>query len=748
MKNKVTLLLVLMSLLSMAAEKGYWSWGWGTYGNGLVEDVARFDWSLLNFGNIYQDQRTVDRCNEILAINPKHKFVVRIWAGSYIGACKNNSSLATMWDFFYKAGVKEKVFEDATRLYKLIHDGITNPEALVGMTYFEELPGHISACPFKNKITGKIITWDMEPHMAGITAELGHEPDFSKTEDAMWWGKKYVEYINAVHKHMKSLNPRVKVLYWPATFYNCMDMTSKPIIETPGVLPFKFSQLLEEGNCDGIMGYPNTRKIWDAQCMNIVNKNKCFFFSQVSTPAFMRLSSFDDTVDMARTQSPYNLGSFVFSEPYHENAWNAISELRGRNGLVISDVKRWFCNKYNVGNDVAANLLKPEIIVDCDLAGKKAGDYARLAVVVRNPRDNSWFGGNEQLVDFRNLTIELRSLPDGFILPENANSEKRLSVPLLKGGQATEVLWWPQATGTADKIDPGKLVITVSAEHVPAVTWKASGITTKRTSIMKKSITSSGQQWLAFAPNAGRKASIGLEISPCKYNLAFPSIEINGRTVTYCDILSKEDRLQIFPGNRATLIHKPIFSEEVRNLKRKEDQPEKIFDSNYAVWTSPAFTAKAGDKYDFTITGRVSEGGTFLGYAYFVGPVNGKNETKQNAFWGMLDEKNKTATQSFTIPDFDPGASIKTTLVFYRYKQVGKLHIVSFDCKQQNKPIEEDVSAKVDGSLHIPGDTMLFFKYTDKNQPDFWVSQIADIKMLPPASLQEIKQQRKGGADF
>ena len=47
-------------------------------------------------------------------------------------------------------------------------------------------------------------------------------------------------------------------------------------------MPFYIKDLLQEGNCDGIFGYPNNDLIWQKQTMDIVQKHNCFFFSQIS----------------------------------------------------------------------------------------------------------------------------------------------------------------------------------------------------------------------------------------------------------------------------------------------------------------------------------------------------------------------------------------------------------------------------------------------------------------------------------
>ena len=133
-----------------AAEPNhYWEWGWGSYGMRAGElsviDVARFDWTAISFGNDPADQTTVDRCNEILRLNPKHKFVIRVWPISYLGDCPENSHQATLFHYLYAPGVKEKLLAETRRQIELIVKGVSKPENVVGSHFLEELPG--TFCP-------------------------------------------------------------------------------------------------------------------------------------------------------------------------------------------------------------------------------------------------------------------------------------------------------------------------------------------------------------------------------------------------------------------------------------------------------------------------------------------------------------------------------------------------------------------------------------------------------------------------
>lgn len=442
----------------------YWQWGWGDYGSGLVEDVARFDWSFINYGNVPQDERTVQRCNAILKLNPKHRFVIRFWPIMSLGKLPENRYQGTLWDYFYRPEVKGLLQENIRKQFELLQNGLSNPKSIVGMTFLEELPGHFTSGPFKRPITQAFMPWDMAPFTKEISVELGHPFDISQEKDALWWGKKYCQFLNEVHQYMRSLKPDCKILYWQATYYNTLDRSDKKLFE-PGVLPFHLEDLLKDGNCDGIFGYPNSDQVWQKQTMDLVAKNQCLFYSQTSTPAFMRLTGFTETVERVLTKHPGNLGSFVyFGRDNNIHAWNMIPEFKGNNRVHISDLQRWFCHHYQVGLPVARKLLQPRLYLGYDFRDKAVGDYVTLSVALYNPRDKSWFGGAGDEVILKNVVLHLAGIPDGYILPAESNSPRLLRFGDVDGGEVMEAIWWLQKERESDRFSPEQLQMEVKAD--------------------------------------------------------------------------------------------------------------------------------------------------------------------------------------------------------------------------------------------------------------------------------------------
>jgi len=548
-------LLLLLSMLGVQAQQAdhYWQWGWGSYGAGSVEDVARFDWSFVNFGNIADNEQTVAHLNAILRVNPNHRFVIRIWPTLGIGKLRNNRYQATLWDYFYRPEVKERIRGKIRHQYELLHKGLSNPEAIVGMTYLEEVPQHFTSSPFKSKITQAFMPWDMAPFEAEIRAELGHPFDISKEEDALWWGKKYCQYFNEMHQYMRSIAPNCKILYWQATYYNTLDRADKKLFDN-GVLPFYIEDLLKEGNCDGIFGYPNNDQVWQKQTMDIVQKHNCLFFSQISTPAGMRLTGFSDTVDRAMVKHPGNLGTFVYvGDDENIHAWNMIPEFKGKTNVHIDDLQRWIGHRYQVGMPVVKQILKPQLYLGYDFRDKAPGDYATVSATLYNPRNKSWFGGNADETALKNVELELSGIPDGYILPPEANSPRVLRIETLGGEEVIEATWWLQKDKERDSFSPKQLQVAAQADGVEKTVQNAEGMQQSRSMNTEYTITRTGERWLMIS-GGSRGSNFHLELQALRRPVSYPRLTINNQEIVYRGSLGRGDKLLLYPGVKATLL--------------------------------------------------------------------------------------------------------------------------------------------------------------------------------------------------
>ncbi len=749
MLKKIWLWLLPLLVFGVHAQQTdhYWQWGWGTYGNGLIEDIARFDWSLVNFGSVPDNQQTVDRCNAILRVNPNHRFVIRIWPISNQGRLPNNRYMATLWDYFYNPEIKDKLREKIRQQFELLHNGLTRPEAIVGMTYLEELPQHFTSCPFKSKITSAFMPWDMAPFEKEINAELGHPFDISKEEDALWWGKKYCQYFNEMHQYMRSIAPpNCKILYWQATYYNTLNRTDKKLFEN-GVLPFHIEDLLKEGNCDGIFGYPNNDLIWQKQTMDIVQKHNCLFFSQVSTPAGMRLTGFSDTVERAMVKHPGNLGTFVYvGSDQNIHAWNMIPEFKGKTNVHIDDMLRWLGHRYQIGMPVVKQILKPRLYLEYDFRNKAPGDYATVSATLYNPRNKSWFGGNEDETTLKNVELELSGIPDGYILSPEANSPRVLHMENLAGEAVLEATWWLQKEKESDSFSPKQLQVAVQADGGEKTVQNADGMQQSRSMNTEYTISRTGERWLMIS-GGGRGSNFHLELESLRRTVSYPRLTFNEQEILYRDSLAPGDKLLLYPGVKATLLKRPLIPENIARFRRADTDVERVFEEGYHVFSSPAFRVNPNREYIFTITGFVSDNGILNSFVEFTGKRDGKPHKESVRYFNPLGKELSTARLTVQVPTFDANSEIKALVRFYRHNQTGKLHLREFNVLDgENR--ELDVTDRLDGFLNLPANAVLTVTYDDRDTPNFFQHPLLNLKLVDRNEVQQAAEQRKGGGDF
>ena len=107
-----------------------------------------------------------------------------------------------------------------------------------------------------------------------------------------------------------------------------------------------------------------------------------------------------------------------------------------------------------------------------------------------------------------------------------------------------------------------------------------------------------------------------------------------------------------------------------------------------------------------------------------------------------------TVSLKLAVPPFDAGSAITGVLRFYRHKQVGKLHLQSFDLTT-GEAGERDVSAKLDGRLSLQGRSIIRVGYTDRDEVNFTQGELMRFTVVDDTAAAELRQEsRKGGADF
>jgi hypothetical protein len=727
-KRKWIMVAIAVLGLSGAVYGKYWEWGWGSYGVGSVEDVARFDWSCVNFGNIPESQATVERCNAILKLNPNHKFLLRLWPVGGQGKVLRNASV---FDYHYAPGVREKVLARLESQVKLIRDNISNPDAICALTFCEELPGHVSTFDIMRRAGQQNEQADfreMAPYREQVRAELGEDFNASKEDHMRFWGKKFVSMLDEAHRLMKKLCPGARVIYWQATGYRTIDMAGK---YGPGILPFSVGDILGPDRCDGVFAYPNSQRTWNAEAVEMLKRYNCVVFSQISTPSYMRLEQFDKTVETARWEHPGNLGTFLYAgrEP-RPTAFNAIEASKEvETWRDIDYQNRWFGWKYGVGKEIVEKALAPDMEIIYDLTGKKSGDIVNISVQILNRRSASWFGGDAGMVE-----IEPQA---ELILPDCLKLMVDNSIPLnvsagKMGGEDVKVInaWYARVAG--DIPENVSVSVRVSGKNIPGtVEARASGVRSVPDIFQSHQLSKLHTKWLV--PDGKTPATGGVEIRPVGNRaLREPGVKSAGRECVYRGTLGEDEILRI-RGTRGEIVPGSLFSENILKFNRAPGEKLESGAEDYLLFSTPSVSFRPGAEYTLELNGQCGEDGTAHVLAEFTGKKDGKPFKKsENIIYSNL--KDGSAVKTFNAPEagLEPGSE-RMLFRFYRAKRQGRVALDSFNLLRRAEA--KDVSGALKGALP-PLAAPVYWEYFDADpMPSLYremTAPIVSVRFLKP----------------
>ena len=752
----------LAILMAMAAPAGggeadrYWEWGWGSYGLGLgpvsALDVARFDWTIITFGNDPADQRSVDRCNEILRLNPNHKFVIRVWPISNLGDCPENGRRATFLHYLYAPGVKEELLAGTRRQINLILEGVSKPENVAGSFFLEELPGTFSPGVASMLGGGGLQPWLVERFQTDIEADLGAPLDWSNEEHRTWWGQKWVQVMDEIHTALKDVTAGRIVIYYQLTMVNTLDYYEALIEADPAnaqiyakssFVPIHYADVVKPGLCDGIFGSPKSD--WVMQTQAIVTNLNCLLFSQTSLPPFMRSFTLEDTVNLARWQNPGNLGSFLFyqlSEGPKANVWKDIP-WQDDSYWTSSEHMRRFGWEYNIGMDVVATNLAPRVELDYSLKGLETGGMTHVQALIHNPRHPSWYGGQADLGLLENAGITL-SVPDGFSIPLANNSGDTLDLGNIDADGYRVADWWVRLEKDDPSIPPGQTFRVVVAATSPS----DGGITTgeAESSALDQAIPSfethyaarSGDKWVEPALRRPHYSPV-VELEALWSGIDSPELVCDGgRRVIYRDILEPTTLLRIGPGRKATLLPCPLFDEKTRHFGSTPPDSDGVatFDKGYVVFGAGPTPVRSKEKYKIRLTGR-TKGGDVLVFMRFTGQIDGKPAAPnlQCLHGGLTDQMTTIESSPIEVPRFDKGVA-NLHLVFYRRKSEGTLALQSFECLRADMPETGlDVTGRIEGRLADLVGPYTVWTYKDLSDPVPHTNRKIRIRFLKPEEV-------------
>ena len=752
LRSAVGVWLFVGVLWAGAAEKGerFWEWGWGIYG-GPVADVARYDWSMVNFGNDPADQRTLDRFNAILRINPKHKIAVRVWPIMGKGDCPENRHQATLFHYLYKEGVRERVLEETRRQLRLVIDGVTHPQNVVGSFFLEELPSHFTGRPFLKIGPDVPPTWDMVRFAKEIEGELGAPFDAGNAAHRLWWGQKYCAVLGEIHRTMKEASDGRLVLYWQATAFWNLD--HHPGAETEAkarVLPFHYRDIVKPGVCDGFFGYPNSKRVWDTQTVPVVEELDCLFFSQLSTPAGMRLSKFETTVELARWRNPGNLGTFLYIQAGRgRKSWNELPYLDGVRYWTAAEHARRFAWDHKVGGNVVGRYLAPQVQLDYDARNKAKGDFVHVYAQVVNPRDASWFGGHERKALLRAVKVTL-TVPKGFEIPFENSAPASITLGDLPARSCRVADWWVRVTGDGTMGDGRAFRIRGEAANSSPVEASYSQLNTEIPVLGTREVMRSGQRWVEPAYRLPRFEPAA-ELVSRDWPVAFPELRAEGRSVVYRGVLPRRHRLVIGPGLKALLFSEPLFDEAVRTFVKSEKRDGlAVFTTGYPSYKSPRLAVEPGRDYRVQVTGKVGADTTFHCIVMFFGKRDGKmTQQGKSCLFNALKRDIRTISAIVTPPEFEDGP-VKCQVYFYRHKSKGELFLESFDFGLAETVADgADVTGKLEGVLPPLTRPFTAWEYADRSDPARYSKPKMRLRFFDPkGAAQPTTETRQGGADF
>jgi len=730
----------------------YWTWGWGAYGISACRsdgalDVARFDWSYICFGNESADQRAVDRCNEILKLNPKHRFVIRVWPIMSLGDCPQNSYQATLFHYLYVPGVKDKLLTETHRQIELIVKGISNPNAVVGGTFLEELPGHFTSCPFgdtgANWKKGDPLPWDIQRFQKDIQAELGEPFDLRNEKHRLWWGGKYVRVLTEIHQVMREALGGRPVIYYQSTCYSSMDCAGEnPAVKPEAdarLVPIYYKDIVRPGGADGFFGYPNNARIWEQQTQKPAQKLRCPIFSQVSAPPGMRLCTMEDNVALARWDYPLNLGSFFFADTGRRTrAWN---ELRYQDDScwTITDHMRRFGWEHKINMDVVNRGLSPLVALDYRIVGLKRDDVFHVQAQIWNRRHPSWYGGSIDLATLKNVKVTLKT-PAGFSIPSEKSGEETLSLAQIAPQDARVADWWVRLEKDDATVPPGQsFQVTVVAADGTRSEVVSSAVDQSVPELQDHLVIRSGDRWIepAYRMPSYRVAA---ELESLGTDILFPELEAGGRRVLYRDTLRPKTRLVIGPGARAMLFARSPFDEQTRRFAPHKPGPDGAveFKEGYKVFDAGGLRVRSGERYRFQVTGWAKDGGNCLVIARVQGTEAGKRTQKDlpvlaNCF---TDKASTVESGDIVVPQFE-GAEATMAFFFYRFQSKGTVYYQSFDCRRADIPVQGlDVSARLEGALADLAPPLTVWTYKDLSDPSPSDSPALRIRFLKAAEAE------------
>lgn len=720
------LLFVIFSSNVFSNESHFWGLGVGTYGipnkGDFKLDWARYDWVTINFGNVPENLKTINICNQLLEINPNLKFLVRLWPISNLGRPENNNA-ACFLDYFYKQGTKQQVLERIANQLSLVLDNISSPQNVVAITFLEELPGWWG---YSKKILFRESALEvLEPYKEDIEFERGKPLEYDE-ELVQWLGDKYVQSLAEIHSYIRQLADDRLILYWQVTNIITLDLD-------PAGYPYFYGDIIVKGQlADGLMLYPLNAQHWQNQ-LNLAIENDWYFFSQLSHPSLMRQTDWKSALELVKVEHPNNLGYFFYCAGncrrphwYDDQTVLPINNIRD---VSIPIHMRQFARQQNVGQDIIERGLRFEPMLDINVKEIKVGEMIEIYSVIPNPRLEGYFEREQEIVD--EVWAKL-SLPSGLELVEGFYQKVRVGDLASRKSLATSydsfgiAYWQVQVAGEVKITDDNNLSIFVCSKdsnlqnsvrinelknnllpffqpqklQISGQSWGEPGfrlsqdlkpvvlIETFEEAVKNPSITNGEYEIDAY---------IGTWEDNAGYFKLTPKNQLTtwSERIVYCGILPPFSRLEIYNDKSAKLFKKHLYEEYFKNPE--DPTGYQSFSTGYIVKSiNLNQRLESNIPLRINISGKAIEGANSLVVLRFK-----DNDTGEIRDTSILVNKFtntwKEDCNEVISPPFED-----TTLVavyLYRYNKVGTIWYGEIIISTDPHPEPQDVSPNLAGEI-------------------------------------------------
>jgi len=561
----VSFLLVGATVTAIADPKKkkdrYWEWGVAVYGAQSTTDrpdapttdldLARQDWIyLVNSG---PDATTVPAFNRFLAINPNLKILVRLWPINNTTNRRERRHKATFLDYLYTPGVKEKIFANIKKQVDYTLVGLSNPDAVVGFHFLEELPYNFAGneIDLVDKLSDDLIY-----HQKSIEAERG-KPLVWDEETRRWWAEKWVQVQNEINAYIKELTGKPVFVYYQANTRTLDFLDKNEPVHQRKVLPFRYSDVVKPGVADGFFAYPVNEKVWK-RFLDLSSRHNWPFFSQLAHPGGMRLESWEKTIELVKTRHPNNLGTFIYCEGHcHHGLWNddpAITPDDNANRYSITSHYRRILADLNVGMEIVARNMQPRIEVEYDLKTLEASDYLKVTAVVFNQYDSSWrLGANGGLLKDAEIELEL---PGDYKFEDTVTAPRKLKLGDIPAGADVRAVWYARAGNQREISENTPLKIHFRAKNAEPLVQSWTGASSIIAPNLTRTFKGGGEYWPVSLYHVKVPVVVPVEVTlecigdPCTN----PTLTNGNKRTIYQGVLRKGDTLVLrFPEQKAVL---------------------------------------------------------------------------------------------------------------------------------------------------------------------------------------------------